>query len=66
MNNIVANKQVDPEKLVIKENIAMIEQNCLASRVFTHVAQTSTAIQVAWSHPSNFQKVMTVEDENGR
>ena len=34
-------------------------------RVFTHVAQTSTAIQVAWSHPSNFQKQLTTTDENG-
>ena len=41
MNNIVANKDrsaVDPEKIAIKENIALIETNCLAPRVFTHVA----------------------------
>ena len=29
---------VDPEKQLIKENMAQIEQNCLAARVFTHVA----------------------------
>lgn len=29
---------IDPEKQIIKENVAHIEQNCLASRVFTHVA----------------------------
>jgi len=48
MNNLVAAKQdrlqSDPEKQIIKENMAIIEQNCLAPRVFTHVAQTSTAI----------------------
>jgi len=41
MNNIAVSKdrtQVDPEKLVIKENMSIIEQNCLAPRVFTHVA----------------------------
>lgn len=68
MNNMAQNKernQVDPEKQAIKENMALIEKNCLAPRVFTHVAQTSTAIQVAWSHPANFQKVLTIDDENG-
>jgi len=45
---------LDPEKQAIKDNMAQIESNCLLPRVFTHVAQTSTAIQVAWSHPSNF------------
>ena len=56
----------EPEKQVIKDNMAEIEQDCLAPRVFTHVAQTSTAIQVAWSHPSNFQKVITSADEHGQ
>lgn len=34
-------------------------------RIFTHVAQTSTAIQVAWSHPANFQKVIKTQNEDG-
>lgn len=60
MNNLAAaNKDrasqvLDAEKQAIKDNMALIESNCLLPRVFTHVAQTSTAIQVAWSHPSNF------------
>ena len=58
--------QIDSEKAVIKENMSLIEQNPLGRRVFTHVAQTSTAIQVAWSHPANFQKVVTFENENGQ
>lgn len=31
----------------------------LFKRSFTHIAQTSTAIQVAWSHPSNLNKSQT-------
>jgi hypothetical protein len=42
------------EKAVLKNNMTKIEENPLAMRIFTHVAQTSTAIQVAWSHPTNF------------
>ena len=34
----------------------VLDQNPLFRRQFTHIAQTSTAIQVAWSHPTNFQK----------
>lgn len=56
----------DNEKAVVKENMTQIEQNPLSKRIFTHVAQTSTAIQVAWSHPANFQKVLTFENENGQ
>ena len=71
MNNLVPaakekKSSTDPVKQMIKDNMAQIEQNCLLPRVFTHVAQTSTAIQVAWSHPSNFQKIITMEDENGQ
>ena len=42
------------DKSILKVNIHQIEENPLAMRIFTHVAQTSTAIQVAWSHPANF------------
>jgi hypothetical protein len=35
----------------------------LTVRQFTHVAQTATAIQVAWSHPSNFQKQVLAGDK---
>lgn len=38
-----------------------LDQNYILKRHFTHIAQTSTAIQVAWSHPQNFQKLI----ENG-
>ena len=65
-NLAVKNATNDSEKQIMKDNMAVIESNCLSPRIFTHVAQTSTAIQVAWSHPSNFQKVVTSEDENGQ
>ena len=44
----------DLDKQAAKENFAAIDKNPLGQRIFTHVAQTSTAIQVAWSHPQNF------------
>jgi hypothetical protein len=53
------------DKNILKTNLAQIEENPLAMRIFTHVAQTSTAIQVAWSHPVNFQKVIKTKNEDG-
>lgn len=53
------------EKALLKTNMLQIEENPLAMRIFTHVAQTSTAIQVAWSHPANFQKVIKTQNEDG-
>lgn len=52
------------DKNTLKTNMAKIEENPLAMRIFTHVAQTSTAIQVAWSHPANFQKVIRTNNED--
>ena len=53
----------EQDKQVIKDNYAAIDLNPLGQRVFTHVAQTTTAIQVAWSHPQNFQKVVNSEKD---
>lgn len=55
--NVMVDKYKDGfelDKALLKTNMLQIEENPLAMRIFTHVAQTSTAIQVAWSHPANF------------
>lgn len=44
--------ELEPTNLV--QNQQIIDENPLAMRIFTHVGTTSTAIQVAWSHPTNF------------
>ena len=66
INPIDKNKDgFELDKTILKHNIAQIEENPLSLRIFTHVAQTSTAIQVAWSHPSNFQKLVKTQNADG-
>jgi len=57
----------DPEdiKRERQENQLQINDNPLHQRVFTNISQTSTSIQVAWSHPQNFQKLLTSTNNDG-
>jgi len=46
---------IDPSQN-LDEHTIRLNEDPLCKRNFTLIAQTSTAIQVAWSHPSNLEK----------
>jgi len=41
----------EADRELLAKNFEELNANPIAARIFTHMAQTSTAIQVAWSHP---------------
>ena len=47
------------------DNQTLINRDPLHSRLFTSITQTSTSIQVAWSHPQNFQKLLHSKNDDG-
>ena len=56
---------LESQKRIKVENQTLINTNPLHQRCFTNVSQTSTSIQVAWSHPQNFQKLLSSKNQDG-